>query len=196
MKKILGVTGGIGAGKSEVTRFFKELGATVVDADAISREILEPAGKAYLLVIDAFGKGIVKVDDSIDRKKLAGIVFHDEERLKKLNEITHPLVFEEMQRQIDSADTELVCLDVPLLFSCDSPFRCDRTLAVLAPKELRIERVVARDGCTREQAEARMANQLSDEILKEKADICLCNDGDILVLKQKVSDIFKDMVAR
>ncbi len=194
MKKILGITGGIGAGKSCVANLFAKLGATVVDADKIAREILEPNGKAFPLVVEHFGEEILTPDRTINRKKLAGIVFCDKQKLELLNHLTHPAVFEEMQRQIKAAKTEIVCLDVPLLFTCDFPIHCDRTLAVVAPKELRIARILERDGCGREQAEARMRNQLSDEEFREKADLILCNDGDVVALEEKVRDILKQII--
>ncbi len=196
MKKILGITGGIGAGKSLVAKVFAELGATVVDADAIAREILEPEGKAFSAVVTAFGQEILMPNGFIDRKRLAGIVFENKEQLSQLNGLTHPVIFEEMQAQIDRAKTPLVCLDVPLLFSCDFPIFCHKTLAVLAPKEIRIARIVARDHCSEAEAEARIKNQLPDEVLREKADFCLVNDGDAECLYPKVKEIYELMMER
>ena len=196
MKKILGITGGIGAGKSYVAKLFAELGATVVDADKIAREILEPDGRAYLQVVETFGREVLTSDGFIDRKKLAGIVFADNGKLEVLNGLTHPVVFEEMKKQIDSAETELVCLDVPLLFSCDFPIPYDMTLAVIAPTELRITRILDRDCCTREDAIARMENQLSDAELQEKADFSLVNAGDQEALEQEVEKIYQHILER
>ncbi len=196
MKKILGITGGIGAGKSFVANLFAELGATIVDADKIAREILEPKGHAFENVVDAFGNNILKEDGTIDRKKLAGIVFADKEKLDLLNGLTHPAVFEEMQREIENANDGLVCLDVPLLFTCDFPIHCDRTLAVMARKEIRLERILDRDHCTEEAAEERMANQLSDEEFKKRADICIWNDGDEEKLRRNVAKIYYQMIKR
>ncbi len=194
--KILGITGGIGSGKTSVTRFFSDLGATVIDADCIARQILEPGGKAVSAVVDAFGKDILGADGRIDRRRLAGIVFADAEKLALLNRLTHPRVFEEMKEQIKAAETELVCLDVPLLFSCDFPISCDQTLAVIAPKELRIARVMERDHMSREQVEQRMEKQLSDEVLCEMADLCIVNDKDTTVLEKRVEEIYRNMMGR
>lgn len=192
--KILGITGGIGAGKSSVTRIFEKLGATVIDADVIARQVLEKDGIAYPKVVASFGKEILQEDQSIDRKGLAAIVFTNQEKLSLLNGIVHPCVFEEMEKQIAKAETDLVCLDVPLLFHCDFPIFCHKTLAVLAPKELRLQRVMERDGCTRQEALARMANQLSDEEFREKADSIIVNDGDEESLSQKVREIYCSMM--
>lgn len=196
MKKILGITGGIGSGKSFVANLFAQLGATVVDADKIAREILEPGGRAFSKVMDAFGEDILTDNGNINRKKLAGIVFSDKEKLNLLNSLTHPAIFEEMQDEIEKADTELVCLDVPLLFTCDFPIPCHKTLAVLAPKELRIARIMKRDCSTREEVEARMANQLSDQEFQALADICLWNDGAEETLRKKTLEIYNQIVER
>ena len=191
--KVLGITGGIGAGKSMVSHLFVKLGAMVIDADEIARQVLEKDGAAYGKVVAAFGSGILRQDKTIDRKALAEIAFADSEKVSLLNGIVHPAVFEEMENQIKSAKSDLVCLDVPLLFTCEFPIVCDKTLAVLAPKELRIERVISRDGCTREQALARMNHQLSDEEFKERADLIIINDGDEEKLLAKVKEIYDSL---
>lgn len=194
--KILGVTGGIGAGKSMVTQCFKELGAAIVDADAIARSVLNQDGAAYSTVVCNFGLEILNDDKEINRSKLAEIVFSNPQKLQELNAITHPCVFAEMERQIEEATEELVCLDVPLLFSCEFPFRCDKTLAVLAPKELRIERVMKRDGALREAIEARMAAQYDDETFRSMADYCIVNDGDVMQLRTAVNKVYHDVMEK
>ncbi|MEE1014221.1 MAG: dephospho-CoA kinase [Clostridia bacterium] len=188
--KLLGITGGIGAGKSAVSQCFADLGAEIVDADVIARQVLETNGSAYPETVAVFGEEIVNADGQIDRKKIAGIVFSDPEKLQRLNAITHTCVFREMEQRIKASVADLVCLDVPLLFSCDFPLRCDKTLAVLAPTEIRIQRVMKRDGCTREQVEERMACQLTDEVLRQKADFCIVNDGDTAELRKDVQEIY------
>ncbi len=192
--KLLGITGGIGAGKSVVTKFFSDLGAEIIDADVIARQVLEKDGAAYAEVVSVFGDEILQANHEIDRKKLAGIVFSDPEKLEKLNQITHSCVFREMEKRINQSDAELVCLDVPLLFSCQFPFQCDKTLAVLAPKEERIQRVIERDHCNREQVEARMACQLSDEVLRQKADFCILNNKSMTDLKRCVEEIYNKIM--
>lgn len=192
--KLLGITGGIGAGKSLVTRCFKELGATIVDADAIARQILDTNGIAYEEVIRQFGCGILEENKNINRKKLAQIVFSDSKKLEQLNQITHPCVFKEMEHQINDSKTPLVCLDVPLLFSSNFPFSCDKTLAVIAPKELRIQRVIERDGTTRSEVEARIAAQLSEEEFKKFADYCICNDGEEEKLREEIQRVYNDIM--
>lgn len=192
--KVLGITGGIGAGKSSVTRFFADLGAEIVDADKIAREILEPDKEGYFQVIEAFGKEILSGDGTINRKALAQIAFASKESISKLNNITHPLVFKEMKKRIEESKKALVCLDVPLLFSCDFPIGCDKTLAVIAQEEERIKRVMDRDGMTREMVVARISKQLPDDVLIEKADYYIDNNGNMESLRIKVEKIFKQVM--
>lgn len=191
--KILGITGGIGAGKSSVTRIFAELGAEIIDADQLAREILEPQGAAFSDVIAAFGKNILKPDGSIDRKKLAEIVFHNDEKLSLLNRLTHHYVFLEMERRIARSQARLICLDVPLLFSCEFPIACDKTLVVTAPEKMRIARVMKRDGCTRRQVMERMEKQLSEEVMRNRADMVIENVGPPEQLREAVGEIYKEM---
>ncbi len=192
--KLLGITGGIGAGKSLVTRCFNELGATIVDADEIARQVMDTDGIAYEEVIRHFGCEILDENKNINRKKLAQIVFSDSKKLEQLNQITHPCIFKEMENQIINAKTPLVCLDVPLLFSSNFPFSCNKTLAVIAPKELRIQRVMERDGATRGAVEARIAAQLSDEDFKKLADYCIYNDGEEEKLREEIQRVYNDIM--
>lgn len=194
MKKILGITGGIGSGKSLVSKMFKELGATIVDADKIAKEILEPDGAAFKEVICSFGGDILKADHSIDRKKLAGIVFNDDKKLNQLNAITHPTIFKEMKTQVNRAETKVVCLDVPLLFTSNFPISCHKTLAVIASENVRIERVMNRDGCTEDEVKKRIKKQLSNDEFRKKADICIQNDGDETALREKVLEIYTQLM--
>lgn len=196
MKKILGITGGIGAGKSMVSKLFAELGATVVDADKIAREVLEPNGRAYDDVVNIFGKDILNYDKTINRKKLANVVFSDSKKLEHLNQLTHPAVCDEIQEQVDNATTTLVCLDVPLLFTCDFPIFCHKTLAVIASNDVRLARVMKRDGCTKEEAEARMKKQLSNQEFEEKADLCIWNNGNEDALKKEVFDKYNQIMEK
>lgn len=175
--KQIGITGGIGSGKSKACSCFARLGAEIIDADKISHGILEPSGNAFAATISAFGQGILNPDGTVDRKKLGEIVFSDSEKLKQLNQITHPAIFDEMKRRIAISTADLICLDVPLLFSSDFPFVCDATVAVIADFDIRIQRILKRDGCTEAEAKRRIAAQLSDDILIEKSDYVLYNNG-------------------
>lgn len=184
--KIIGVTGGIGSGKTTVCGLFKDLGAFVIDADEISRDITKKGKRATFEIAEYFGEDILLESGELDRKKLSKIVFSDKEKLEKLNEITHKYIFEEMDNLIKSADSNLVILDVPLLFSSDFPFETDLNVGIICDKEVRIKRVEERDNLSREQILKRMENQISDEEIKKKADVIIENTSlDKLVLSVK-----------
>lgn len=189
--KVLGITGGIGAGKSTVSRLFQDLGADVVDADKIAHEILEPQGATFSDVIAAFGKGIQNEKGEIDRKSLAALVFHDAAALKRLNALTHPCVFAVMRQKIRDAKADLICLDVPLLFSAPFPIPYDASLAVVAPLKVRIARVMQRSGLTREQVTDRIDQQITDADMRKMADYVIENDGDLAALFPKVEKIYR-----
>ena len=171
--KIIGITGGIGSGKTTVSTMFASFGAEVIDADEISRSITKKNGAAYPEIVETFGEGILLPDKEIDRKALAKIVFQDAKSLELLNKITHKYVFEEMKARMESSVADIVVLDVPLLFSADFPFDCDLTVGVTADKEERIKRVQKRDGISREEILKRIENQISDDVLKDKADVII-----------------------
>lgn len=192
--KLLGITGGIGAGKSTVTRIFSDLGATCIDADVLAREVLEPGQIGYQKVIEVFGDGILQADGRIDRKGLAKIVFQKKEKLAQLNQITHQEVFKRMEEEIKRAKTQIVCLDVPLLFTSEFPFHCTKTIAVLAPLSVRMDRVVKRDHSTEEDVLARIQAQLSDNELRNLADYIIINDGSLTDTKKQVQEIYQQVM--
>ena len=192
MKYILGITGGIGAGKSVVTETFSRLGADVVDADKIAREIMNKGHDAYNEVVKEFGEDILDDNGNIIRKKLASIVFGDKNKLEALNKITHGYIFAEMNKQISSSIAELVCLDVPLLFASDFPIKCHKTLVVTADDEVRIHRVIKRDNCTKEQVQERMNKQLKQEDMVKLADFVIENNDEKLPV-EKVKEIFFEL---
>lgn len=175
--KIIGVTGGIGSGKSTLCACFSELGAEVVDADKIAKEVTLKGGAAYSEIIKEFGDGILDEKGEIVRKALGDIVFNDSKKLELLEEITHKYVFREMETAINKSKSSVVVLDVPLLFQCKFPFNCDLTVAVIADENLRINRVVMRDGLNETQAKDRIRNQLSEDEYRRCADVVFENNG-------------------
>ncbi len=189
--KLIALTGGIGAGKSTVSAELSRLGACVIDSDKVSVRLMQPGEAAYCATVKEFGEQILCENGEIDRKALAEIVFSDKSRLEALNKITHPLIYREMQRLAALADNSVVCMEIPLLFSTDCPIIFDMTVAVVAPRETRIERVMRRDGCTREQAEARIANQLPDEQMRSLADYVIENNGDVCSVNTKTAELYR-----
>ena len=196
MAYFVGLTGGIGAGKSTVSEMFARRGAVVVDADVIVREIQEPGTEAFNEIIDAFGSQVVAPNGTLDRQKLAAVVFGDPEKLKQLEAITHPRVgarFAERVQQLRETDN-IVILDIPLLGASKSGSErfADAVVVVTASPEIRVARLHAR-GMTREDAEARIAAQISDEERLKLADHVLTNDGTIDELDKQVDALWRTL---
>ncbi|HIV86333.1 MAG TPA: dephospho-CoA kinase [Candidatus Monoglobus merdigallinarum] len=192
---IIGLTGSIGAGKSAVSGIFKSLGAYIIDADKIAHEVTEKGEKAYSEIVEYFGTGILSSDGSIDRKRLGSVVFGDKAKLKMLNSITHKYIFEEIEKRIGEYTGDVAVLDVPLLFNDDFSIGYDVSVAVLADDDVRIKRVEARDGLSREQVIARMNSQKSQAELAERADYVIENSLDGLgSLREKVKKLYKRII--
>lgn len=177
--KVIGITGATGAGKSVVSAELEKRGAEIIDADKIAREVSMRGGAAFDELVEEFGKEILREDGEIDRKRLGGIVFSDSARLARLNEITHRYIYAEIAKRIEDCRADFAVLDVPLLFEEGSPLKCDLTVAVTAPSDVREARIMCRDGIDRESARLRMKNQMSDSEYAAKADLVLSNDGGI-----------------
>ncbi len=191
--KIVAITGGIGAGKSTVSDEFKRLGAYVIDTDVISHKIMRRGFNAYDMVVTEFGNEILGADSEIDRKRLADIVFNDKEKLKRLNAIMHKEIYAELQRMIDASDADVICVEIPLLFTAKCPIDIDVKAVVSASDDVRIKRVMARDNCSAEKVKERMANQLSDSEMCYLADVVIVNNGDMDLVKKQVKAVYESL---
>lgn len=177
---LVGLTGGIGSGKSTVAAGLTARGAGVVDADAISREIMEPGGAAFDPVVERFGPSIVRADGRIDRPAVASLVFSDPDALKDLNGITHPIIGQVMAERMvaAAAHSEIVVLDIPLLsIATTDRFTFAAIVVVDVPEAIAVDRLVTQRGFTKEDARARMAAQISREERRALADVVLDNSG-------------------
>ncbi len=192
--RIIGITGTTGAGKSTVCEELRKRGADIVDADRISRDVTRKNGAAFNEIVAVFGEEILENSGEIDRKKLGAIVFGDNNKLSKLNEITHKYIYDEMRRQILNSKADIVVLDVPLLFQPEFPFECDLTVAVVSSPEMRLGRIMARDGISRDAALLRIKSQISDSEYEAKADVCLKNDGEINRITKFVDDLIGENI--
>ena len=195
---LVGLTGGIGAGKSTVAELLVTRGATLVDADVVARAVVEPGQPALDRLVERFGPGVVGPDGRLDRPGLARVAFVDDESRKALEAITHPAINDEFQRRIDAApDDAIVVCDVPLL--AESPQARARgyktVIVVEAPRELRLERLEGR-GLARADAEARMAAQATDEERRALATHVVDNSGDRAHLEAQVDEIWTDLERR
>lgn len=190
---IVGLTGSVGTGKSTVTDFFRELGAYVIDWDELAREVIRPHSKAWKEIVEYFGKGILNADLTINRQKLAEIVFSDKEKVTKLNQIVHPEVFKEDERitnEIKSlAPDALIIKDIPLLFELTRPIFVDKIVVVSASEQTQLRRLEEK-GMSREDAQNRIKSQLPLEEKVKSADFVINNDGPLEETKKQVEEIY------
>jgi dephospho-CoA kinase len=182
----VGLTGGIGSGKSTVARLFAERGAIVIDADGIAREIVEPGEPALAEIAERFGAGVLAADGSLDRAALAAIVFSDETALAELNAITHPRISQRTAERIAAAPADAVVVyDMPLLVENRLTNEWDVVIVVEADRQARIARLLER-GLGEDDIELRMSRQATDEQRRAVADIVLDNSKAIDALTQQV----------
>lgn len=180
---IIGLTGGIGSGKSTVSNELKNAGCIVIDADAIYKDLTKPGMPLVKRLADEFGDVIT--DGELDRKKLSQKALGS----KKLNEITHKAISEEIERQIAEHFNQDVFLDLPLLFETGYDKRCDEIWTVTAPESVRLKRVAERDGISFEEIKRRISLQMSDEEKIAKSDVVIVNDGSLEDLIDKVKGL-------
>ncbi len=190
----IGLTGGIGSGKSTVSALLAEHGAVVVDADRIAREVVEPGTPGLAAVVEAFGSGVLTPDGALDRPALAALVFADPEARRTLDGIVHPLV-RARGRELESAAApgSVVVHDVPLLVETGQAASYDLVLVVLADVETRVARLVGR-GLTAEDARARIAVQATDDQRRAVADVVLDNNGTPEHLAAQVERVWAERV--
>ena len=187
---VIGLTGGIGSGKSTVSALLAARGAVIVDADAITREVQEPGTPTFVAMVDRFGAGIVAADGTLDRAAVADLVFNDPEALADLNKIVHPAVGAEIARRMqDLADTDaVVVLDVPLLVESSRAYPVAGLLVVDVDPEVAVVRLVEQRGMREADARARMARQASREDRLARADRVIDNAGTPDDLARQVDD--------
>ncbi len=179
----VGLTGGIGSGKTTVAKIFQMLGIPVFDADSNAKQIMNTNKIIKKELIAAFGKSIFN-DDELDRKKLAAIVFNDKQKLKLLNSIVHPETIKASEDWVKQQHSKYVIKEAALLFESGSNKELDLVIGVIAPKEIRIERVIARDNTSKKEAELRITKQNDEEITKKLCDYSIINDDEHLVIPQ------------
>ncbi len=194
---LVGVTGMIGGGKSTAVRILEELGAFRISADELARKYTEPDSPIKDELVAGLGKDILDESGKPDRKRIATLVFGNQEKLRVLNGIVHPKIRKEFLHLLsEQKPGTLIVWEVPLLFETDSYTLCDTTVCVLSDPKTSLDRAASRDGITREEAEARAKSQLSLQEKAEKADYSLKNTGDLEDLRKECTKLYAELRGR
>jgi len=189
--KTIGLTGGIGSGKSSASNYLSEKGITVIEADEISRHLVLPGSDTLNSLIQIFGKKILNDDGTLNRKLLARIVFNDKERLKILNQIMHERIISEIDKQLKEYKENIIVIDAPLLIETGLDKMVDVIWVVDVDKETQIERIKKRDNLSYEEIKSRIESQLSREERNRHADIILDNSGNLIDLYGQIDEALK-----
>ena len=191
---IIGLTGGIGSGKSVASDKFKSLGITIVDADVASRTVVEPGKPALKEIEDHFGSGIITAEGKLDRNNLREIIATAPEERKWLESVTHPKIGEQITKEISESTSVYTLFVAPLLLETNSQEMCSRVVVVDVPKDVQIRRTAKRDKVSPNQVEQMVAAQMEREKRLEKADDVLLNSGTIEDLEKQVEELHKKYI--
>ena len=196
---IIALTGGIACGKSTVSGMLAQLGASIIDADQISRSLTAPNGDALPAIRRTFGDSVFNADGTLNRPALSAVVFSDKAAIEKLNAITHPLVKQQMDEQLAQCrknGAPVVVLDVPLLFEANMQHMGDLVACVVAPEEVQIARMASRNGYTREEALSRIRNQMPVSEKARRSDIVIDTDKPLPELQKEIETLYQNWIAR
>jgi dephospho-CoA kinase len=188
-KYIIGLTGGIGSGKSTVAEIFLKNGFFVIDADMVSREVVEPGSAVLSKITEEFGDHVLDETGQLDRGRMAEIVFKNPEKRKILENLIHPAIIESILSKVRNSDSKKVIISAPLLIESGININCDLVVVVTAPGELCLERAVKRDNLNRDHVEARIRSQMKDDERRVYADFLVENDSSFENLESVVNDL-------
>ena len=197
--KVIGLCGGSGSGKSAVSKLFEKYNIPSIDTDLVYKELTSGESDCMRALVSAFGESVQNSDGSLNRVKMRDLVFFgidSEEKRSILNKITHSFVLAETEKMIEKYSVEgreAVIADVPLMFESGFDKRCDVLIAVVADENVRISRIIERDGISFEQAKARIAVQISTDELVKRVDFVIDNNSDMLNLENKIDNVYKQI---
>ena len=198
MARIIGITGGIASGKSTVTDFLRQQGYQVIDADQVVHELQEPGGRLYQALLSAFGSAILQEDGRLDRPKLGAMIFGNPELLAQSSQLQNEIIREELAGRRDLlAETEdIFFMDLPLLFELQYEDWFDQIWLVDVTEETQISRLMARNALSQEEAEKRIAAQLSLQEKRKRADVLIDNNGSLEETRQQIRDALQKLERR
>ncbi len=197
MSKIIGLTGQTGSGKGAVSSILSEMDAQVIDCDLIAHRVTEKGSETLEKLVSAFTSDILKDDGSLDRSALASRAFADPQSVRLLNSITHPAIIEHIRRDIaalKSDGADCIVLDAPTLIESGAADMCDVIIAVVADEDIRLNRIMQRDGIDISAARRRMLAQPKPEFYTDNSDYTIYNNGDLISLKNQVMSVFNDII--
>jgi len=190
---VIGLTGGTGTGKSLISEFFAQNGFEVIDYDKVTREVYAPGSECLEEITKAFGKDILNADGTLNRRMLGSIVFSDSEKLALLNKTVYKYILASTDEKINNSKDKKLLLDAPTLFDAGLEEKCDYVVGVIADKDLRLKRIMARDGIDSVHAQNRINSQKSDEFFRENCDFIIENNADKNNVCTCVNNILKSI---
>ena len=191
--RVIGLTGGIACGKSNVSETLRDLGAVIIDGDVLSRELTAPGGEALPAIRARFGDGVFHEDGTLNRRGLGAVIFGNDEARLALDHIMQPLLWALIRRRMEearAAGSAICVLDMPLLYEAGLDALCDTVWCVYIPEETQIERLMARDGFTREEALSRLRSQMPAKEKAEKAQVVIDTSGSISYTKAMLPELY------
>ena len=191
--RVIGLTGGIACGKSTISAALRDMGATVIDGDVLSRALTVPGGPALPAIRERFGDGVFHPDGNLDRRALGDVIFASDEARARLDAIMQPMLLQMILDGIESArqsGSPLCVLDMPLLYEAGLDRLCDRVWCAWIPRETQLQRLMERDGFTLDEAEARLRSQLPAEEKAARADVVIDTSGSIQYTRDKLPPLF------
>ncbi|MCI5812208.1 MAG: dephospho-CoA kinase [Limosilactobacillus coleohominis] len=194
MTMVIGLTGGIATGKTTVSNYLKELGYSIIDADVIARQVVEPGTKGLRMITDTFGEKVLTSDGQLDRQHLAQLVFTSSEQLQQLNRILQPIIRERIQELISTSKDPVVVIDVPLLYEQHYEDLCDVVMVVSVQPQQQLERLMNRNHFTMDEAKNRVASQMPLSSKERLADVVIDNNGSVEETRQQVKKWLNQVV--
>lgn len=193
MKRVIGITGGIASGKSTVCNVIMELGYPVIDSDLISKELSKKGNVCYNAIVEAFGNDILLVNGEIDKKKLGNIIFNNQSKKELLNNVTHPLILNEIKRNIGLYDDGFVFVDIPLLYEANMRFLFESVICVYLDRNTQITRLMNRDKIDRDYAIKKIESQMDLNLKKEMSEYIIDSSKSILDTRENTIKIIKEL---